>query len=125
MKRILFILLLAATTAHAGTYGGGDNKENGFSDTEMGSGDKHPASPQPEGLQERLMRDEGLMAIIRSMEDDPEIRALLSDPALLRAVREGDLAALMANPAFMKLLDDPRVKEIEKRVNGSNAKRSQ
>jgi hypothetical protein len=56
------------------------------------------------------------MALILSLQDDPEMQALLNDPALLEAVQAGDLSALTANPRFMKLLDNAKVKEIQKRV---------
>ena len=73
-------------------------------------------TPQVQELQQKMLGDEQTMALILSLKDDPEMQALLNDPAVLEAVQAGDLAALSANPRFMKLLDNARVKEIKKRV---------
>ena len=87
-------------------------------------GPVHAASDQPSGsatlqvqeLQQKMFADEQVMALILSLKDDPEMQALLSDPAALSAVQSGDLSALTANPKFMKLLDNATIKEIQKRV---------
>jgi hypothetical protein len=34
----------------------------------------------------------------------------------MQAVRAGDVASLMSNPRFMKLLQNPTVQEIKKKV---------
>jgi Domain of unknown function (DUF4124) len=78
--------------------------------------DTESVAPDMEGLKERMLNDEGIMALIRALQNDPEMRALLNDPAILRAVQAMDIATLTNTPAFMKLLNNPRVREIEKRV---------
>jgi hypothetical protein len=61
------------------------------------------------------------MTLIRSMQNDPEMQALLRDPATIGAIQAGDFGSLANNPVFLKLLNNPRVREIEKRMqqNGS------
>ena len=73
-------------------------------------------SGQIQELQQKMLGDEQTMALILSLKDDPEMQALLNDPAVLEAVQAGDLSALTANPRFMKLLENAKVKEIQKRV---------
>ncbi|HEY4743726.1 MAG TPA: DUF4124 domain-containing protein [Desulfuromonadaceae bacterium] len=73
-------------------------------------------APQVEELKERMLNDEGIMALIRALQSDPDMQALLSDPAILRAVQAMDMGTLMNNPKFMKLFTNPRIREIEKRV---------
>ena len=73
-------------------------------------------APNVEGLKERMLKDEGVMALIRAMQNDPEMQALLSDPAIIRAIQAGDIGTLINNPDFLKLLNNPRVREIEKRM---------
>ena len=68
------------------------------------------------GLQEKMMSDKEIMGMIESLKDDPEFKKLLEDPEVVKAVQAGDVAALTANPAFMKLLNNPTVKEISKKV---------
>ena len=78
--------------------------------------DMASVSPQVEGLKERMLKDEGIMALIRPLQDDPEMQALLKDPAVVSAVQAGDIGTLLSNPRFMKLLNNPRVREIEKKM---------
>jgi len=96
--------------------------ETGSCPDQRDSANKSEVSPQVNGLQERMMNDEGIMTLIRALQDDPDMRALLGDPALMRAVQSGDIGTLINNPAFLKLLDNPHVREIEKKMNsvGSN-----
>ena len=49
------------------------------------------------------------------------MKALLSNPAMISAIQAGDIGTLMNNPAFMKFLNNPRVQEIEKRVNSQGS----
>jgi len=72
--------------------------------------------PQVADMKDRMLQDEGVMALISSLQNDPEMQALLGDPAIIRAVQAMDIGALLNNPAFMKLLSNPRVQEIEKRM---------
>lgn len=98
MKQILSALLLAgilATPLHA---------------------EPAPTSGQVQELQQKMLGDEQTMALILSLKDDPEMQALLNDPKVLEAVQAGDISALTANPRFMKLLENAKVREIQKRV---------
>ena len=45
---------------------------------------------------------------------------MLQDPEVLKAVSTGDIAALKENPAFMKLLQNSTVKEIQQKVLEKN-----
>jgi len=63
-----------------------------------------------------MMKDEGIMTLIRALQDDPEMQALLSNPAMMSAIQAGDIGTLMNNPSFLKFLNNPRVREIEKKV---------
>jgi len=75
-----------------------------------------------EGLKERMLKDEGIMTLIRAMQEDPEMQAILRDPATVSAVQSGDIGALMNNPAFLKLLDSPWVREIEKKLQNGGTR---
>jgi hypothetical protein len=68
------------------------------------------------GLQDRMMGDKEVMGMIQSLQNDPEFEKVLEDPALMNAVNNGDLATLLANPKFMKLLNNATVKDIQKKV---------
>ncbi len=100
---VLFLFICGA--AHAG--------ENGAKG-ETGQGD---VKAQVQEMQGKLLNDDGVMALILSLQNDPEVQALLSDPAVMSAVAAGDINALAGNPRFMELLNKPQVREIQKRVN--------
>ena len=126
MKKLLFILLLAATVAHAETYKWIDSEGTVHFSESLGeipatyrknAGEHSGVPTQVEGIKERMMKDEGTVTLIRALQDDPEMQALMSDPAMVSALQSGDVATLMSNPDFMKILNNPRVREIEKRVN--------
>ncbi|HEX9023602.1 MAG TPA: DUF4124 domain-containing protein [Geobacteraceae bacterium] len=105
------------TTRSSGDTQGGSEKSTG-----EGMGEQLQLSPQVEGLKERMMDDEGIMSLIRALKDDPQMRALLNDPAAMKAIQGGDIGSLMSNPAFLKLLDDRRVREIEERLKTPGGK---
>ena len=67
-------------------------------------------------LQEKMMSDKEIMTMIESLKDDQDFKKLLQDPEVMKAVQTGDIAALTANPQFMKLLNNPTVKDIQKKV---------
>ena len=73
-------------------------------------------TPLVQELEQKMLGNEQVMALILSLQNDPEMQALLNDPAVLSAVQAGDIETLKANPRFMKLLDNATVKEIQKRV---------
>jgi hypothetical protein len=93
------------------------------STTQPAPGSKsRPETAQVEGLKERMMGDQGIMALITAMQGDPEMQAVLNDPAVMSAVQSGDVNSLMHNPTFMKLLNNPRVKQIEKMLEQGGAR---
>ena len=105
MKRILCALLLAcifSTPLHA--------------EPAPAAGEPLGVCGQVQVLQQKMLGDDHSMALILSLKDDPEMQALLNDPAVLEAVQTGELTTLTANPRFMKLLDNAKVREIQKRV---------
>lgn len=74
------------------------------------------ASGETRSLQNKMMSDQEIMGLIQSLQNDPEFRKILEDPDILKAVNAGDIAALMANPKFTKLLNNSTVQEIQKKV---------
>ena len=72
-----------------------------------------PLTGQINALQKGLMSDEKTMMMIMELADDPQIKAILSDPELMRAVSAGDIGALSSNPAITRLLANPRIRAIQ------------
>jgi hypothetical protein len=67
-------------------------------------------------LQGKMMSDQEIMGLVQSLQNDPEFKKIMEDPEIMKAVSEGDIAALTANPRFMKLLDNSTVRDIQKKV---------
>jgi len=69
-----------------------------------------------QSLQQKMMSDQEIMGLIMSLQNDPEFKKILEDPDVMKAVDAGDVAALAANPKFMKLLNNATVQEIGSKV---------
>ena len=61
-----------------------------------------------QAMQQSIMANEQIMAMIMNLQDDPEIQAILQDPEIMNAVNAGDMNALLANPKFIKLMENPK-----------------
>lgn len=87
----------------------------GLTQSSTDNGTALPAGDLPR-IQERLISDEAVFRKIQALRDDPDIQAVLGDDALMEALRAGDLNALISNPNFMRLLENPAIQEIMKEV---------
>ena len=67
-------------------------------------------------LQDKMTNDGEIMDMIKSLQNDRDFQKILEDPEVMKAVNSGDIAALMANPGFMKLLDNKTVQDIQNKV---------
>jgi hypothetical protein len=65
-------------------------------------------------LRQSLMSDPKTLEMILSLQDDPEVRAILQDPDLMKSLNSGDMEALISDPKFMKLLNNPMIQDILK-----------
>jgi hypothetical protein len=75
------------------------------------------ASSQARSLEERMQADDEVMTKIRSLKDDPSFQKVLEDAELMNAVNTGDVAALMANPKFLQLMQNPVVQDIQRKMS--------
>jgi len=73
-------------------------------------------SPEVRALQTFMQNDQEIMAIIFSLQNDPDFQEIISDPGILNAVNSGDIAALISNPKFMSLLNNHKTQEIQKKL---------
>lgn len=112
MKRIKMIIVavLVASLWGLASFGAARAEETAFSrDDEV--------ARQVETLQEKMLNDTEIMALIVQLQNDPEMQRLLNDPTAIEAAQRGDINALVDNPRFMQLIDNPRVREIQRKVN--------
>ena len=85
---------------------------------QRGTVSSRPSEPSSDtrSLQDKMMGDKDVMAMIQSLKDDPQFAKILEDPEIMNAVSSGDTAALMTNPKFLQLLHNPAVRDIQQKV---------
>jgi hypothetical protein len=72
----------------------------------------------PGDLTNAIISDPAAIAKVMELGNDPDVKAILNDPAAMQAIQTGDVSALMSNPGFMKLLTKPQVQDISRRIQG-------
>ena len=65
-----------------------------------------------ERMRRSLESDPKAMQQIMSLQNDAAVQRILNDPALMRAVRRGDMDALANDPAIKALMGNPTVKGL-------------
>ncbi len=65
-----------------------------------------------EALKADVMANPAAMNSIMALQNDPEVRALLSNPETLKAIQSLDLNALSNNPQILQFMQRPEVREI-------------
>jgi len=73
-------------------------------------------NPEVQALQTFMQNNQEIMAIIFSLQNDPDFQEIINDPVILNAVNSGDIAALISNPKFMSLLNNHKIQEIQKKL---------
>ena len=65
-----------------------------------------------EAIRSGLMGNESTMAIIRGLQSDPDVQAILRDPELMSALQRMDLESLGKNSNIQRLMNNPKVKKL-------------
>ncbi len=63
-------------------------------------------------LQASLAQDPAAVQSIMSLQSDPQIQAVLSDPAIMKAIQEGDYTSLLGNPKIQALESNEHLKQL-------------
>ena len=63
-------------------------------------------------LQTRLAQDPAAMRSIMSLQSDPQIQAILSDPAIVKAIQEGDYMSLLGNAKIQALESNEHLRQL-------------
>jgi hypothetical protein len=82
-----------------------------------GPSDKSPArdgalANEIQQRQARLAQDPAAMQSIMSLQSDPQIQAVLNDPAIAKAIQEGDYASLLDNAKIQALESNEHLKQL-------------
>ena len=63
-------------------------------------------------LSTSLAQDPATMQSIMSLQSDPQIQAILNDPAIMKAVQEGDFMSLLGNAKIQALESNEHLKQL-------------
>jgi len=63
-------------------------------------------------LQASLAQDPAAVKAIMDLQSDPQIQAVLSDPAIAKAIQEGDYTSLLGNPKIQALENNAQLKQL-------------
>jgi hypothetical protein len=75
---------------------------------------KSLSSDTIKALQEKMVSNKDMLNSIASLQEDPDIQAVLQDPEIMKAITSADISTLMSNPKFMKLLSKPQIQDLAK-----------
>lgn len=65
-----------------------------------------------QATQLRILQDPGLLSMIQSLQNDPEVQAVLADAEIMAALASGNFAALMNNPKIIALTSNSNIREV-------------
>jgi len=71
---------------------------------------------QAQAIQRQITENPKIMKKILSLQEDPNFKSILSDPAIMNAVSAGNIESLTSNPDFMNLLNNSAVKDISEEL---------
>jgi hypothetical protein len=71
-----------------------------------------PAAGELNAAQSRIMEDPKLLAAVLTLQDDPDVVAVLADPEITKAMAAGDYAALLNNPKIVTLMHNAKMRAI-------------
>jgi hypothetical protein len=63
-------------------------------------------------LQTRLAQDPAAMQAIMSLQSDPQIQAILNDPAIAKAIQDGDYMSLLGNAKIQALESNEHLQQL-------------
>ncbi len=67
-------------------------------------------------IQNNIIGDKNVMELIMSLQNNPNVRAVLNDPVIMNMITTGNITGLKSNPKIQKLMNDHSVQEIFERV---------
>lgn len=90
---------------------------SGDSSNAAGSSDKSSASNNTmthdiQQMQTRLAQDPVAVQSIMSLQSDPQIQAIMNDPAIVKAIQDGDYTSLLGNPKIQALENNEHLKQL-------------
>jgi hypothetical protein len=101
--------LRGSTGSHAATA---DMKGASINSTSSGS-----VASSVQKIQSSITSNTSLMSAIMQMQSNPEMQAVLSDPALMQAIQSFDIEAIQNHPKIIRLMQSREMQQIQSKVN--------
>ncbi len=73
-------------------------------------------SEQMQGILSKLQNSPGLIAMVQSLAQDPDMQRVMQDPEIQRAIAAGDYSSLMANPKMQRLMGNQKIQAITQQL---------
>jgi len=74
-------------------------------------------SRQLEQLQTRIMAEPEVLSLVISLQQDPDLLAILNDPLIMQAIMSGHIGTLQEHPKFRQLEHNPTIQKIMQMLN--------
>lgn len=72
---------------------------------------------QLEKIQTRILAEPDVLALVMSLQQDPDVLAILSDSQIMQAIMSGQITMLQDHPKFHELENNPTFQEILRILN--------
>ena len=71
-------------------------------------------------VQQQIANNPEIMQTVNDLANDSDFQEAMKDPELVKAAKAQDINALMQNEKFMNLIKNPKVKEIESKLEAGS-----
>ena len=71
-----------------------------------------PEQAELQAMQSRMVQNPSLLAMILSLQNEPEVQAVLADPQIAEAIASGNIAALLNHPKIIALTSNANVRDV-------------
>jgi len=78
--------------------------------------DKAPSQEDVESMKQSVLSNPGLLGMVFSLRNDPDIQEIIQDPEIMALVMSGDVESLESNQKFMKLMENPKIQAIVEKM---------
>ena len=85
---------------------------NAVASTDKPSAPDNAMAHDIQQLQASLAQNPATVQSIMSLQSDPQIQAVLSDPTIMKAIQEGDFTSLLGNPKIQALENNEHLKQV-------------
>jgi len=72
---------------------------------------------QLEHIKTRILAEPDVLSLVMSLQQDPDVHAILSDPQIMQAIMSGQISTLQNHPKFHQIERNPTIQEILRILN--------